>query len=208
MAMNITVAEAKEAIERLEEFVANKQQKIRMLVADMQKAVKKGDYSSISSLNKWITRHFDSIKETEEQIEEFTYEMKKAEALETEGEGWNVLIDFLDGLYESDMKWYRELKELSYEERKGETKVVQMIAGMTEKEAHKLFRHDVTMRFYKVVGSVKNKAGEHIQQIDLERNDNGGLDGVVVGDVKTVRLETIIAGGYNIQRAHYRTLVK
>lgn len=208
MAMNITVAEAKEALKGLEEFLANKQQKIRMLVADIQKAMKKGDYQAVKSLNNWITRHFEGIKETEIQIEEFQYELKLAEELEAEGEGWNVVVDFLEQMYTDDMVWYKELKALSYEERSKATKVVQMIAGLNEEQAKKLFRQDVTLRFHKLVIAVKNKAGDHIQKFDLERNDNGGLDGFITGEKATVRLETIIAGGYNIQRAHYRTLVK
>lgn len=60
---------------------------------------------------------------------------------------------------------------------------------------------DLFFRIYGVTGSIVD--GSH-----LDISAKGNLDGVIVGEKATVKVDTISAGGYNIQCFHYRTLVK
>lgn len=53
----------------------------------------------------------------------------------------------------------------------------------------------------KVVGDITDIGG-------LRIGVNGDINGVVVGDKAKAEVETIFAGGYNIQKLHYRVLVK
>lgn len=62
-------------------------------------------------------------------------------------------------------------------------------------------RIDLLVRVYNVVGNI-------IDMSDIHIGANGSLNGVVVGEKGRARVETIGAGGYNIQRFHYRVLVK
>lgn len=54
---------------------------------------------------------------------------------------------------------------------------------------------------------VMEKAGNIEDADDLYIGENGEINGIVIGDKATVRVETITAGGYNIQRLHFRVLV-
>lgn len=54
-------------------------------------------------------------------------------------------------------------------------------------------------RIKEVVGTIEDAKGLRIT--------NGNLNGIIVGDKGTAKVETIGAGGYNIQCFHFRTLV-
>lgn len=62
-------------------------------------------------------------------------------------------------------------------------------------------RVDLYYRCSAVVGIIKDATG-------ITMGMNGSLNGIVVGDEGKASVRTILAGGYNIQRLHYRVLVK
>lgn len=59
---------------------------------------------------------------------------------------------------------------------------------------------ELLQRVYKVAGTVYDAS-------DLEINQKGGIDGIVKGEICDAKVNTVKAGGYNIQQLHYRTLV-
>lgn len=65
---------------------------------------------------------------------------------------------------------------------------------------------DAEVRKQKLIKQIGDKVG-NIIECELKRNANRGLDGYVYGDKDQVRVETIIAGGHNIQRMHFRTIL-
>ena len=73
--------------------------------------------------------------------------------------------------------------------------------------AEKGFRKDLERRKQNLIFKIENKVGKIID-VSIKRNPNGGFDGNITGNKGKVRIETIGAGGYNIQRFHYRTLIK
>lgn len=76
-----------------------------------------------------------------------------------------------------------------------------------EEKLNKILDKDVEYKYNDFVNRIKEKAGE-IQDVSrLKIAGNGIINGVVVGDKHTVKVETILAGGYNIQILHYRVLV-
>lgn len=61
---------------------------------------------------------------------------------------------------------------------------------------------DLVNRVTKLVGEIQDANNLSIG------NQNGELNGIIIGTNGKVRIETISAGGYNIQRFHYRVLLK
>lgn len=76
----------------------------------------------------------------------------------------------------------------------------------SDEEIYKANENEATLFVKDLVCRIKNKVGEIT---DLERIHFAGkaLNGIVSGTLGSVRVETIVAGGYNIQRLHYRVLV-
>lgn len=62
-------------------------------------------------------------------------------------------------------------------------------------------RLDLYLRCTAAVGVITDAAG-------LRVGDNGSINGFVVGENGKASVETVWAGGYNIQRLHYRVMVK
>ena len=60
---------------------------------------------------------------------------------------------------------------------------------------------DLVRRVSELVGEIKDASNLSIG------NQRGELNGIIIGENGKVRVETISAGGYNIQRFHYRVLL-
>lgn len=56
------------------------------------------------------------------------------------------------------------------------------------------------------IAIIKDKIGNILEVKKLEFNNNRGFDGIIKGEKGTININTILAGGYNIQKLHYRTL--
>ena len=59
-----------------------------------------------------------------------------------------------------------------------------------------------------LIARVNKAVGAIVKAIELEVGYNGELNGYIKGENGTCEVETIYAGGYNIQCLHYRVLVK
>ena len=68
--------------------------------------------------------------------------------------------------------------------------------------------YDKRAKKISLITRVEDKAGVIVSTSDLRIGLDGNLNGKVIGKKATVRVQTIYAGGYNIQILHYRVLVK
>jgi len=100
---------------------------------------------------------------------------------------------------------YKKAQNFLYNYPKFIYEAVQTFKG--EKIAEKGFRKDMERRKENLIFKIEKKVGK-IKDVSIRRNPNGGFDGKVKGDKGSAVVETIGAGGHNIQRFHYRTLVK
>ena len=71
----------------------------------------------------------------------------------------------------------------------------------------KLLDKEVKSKKVQFIARIEKKSGE-IKDVNLRIGTDGSINGVVKGENATVDVYSIIAGGYNIQKAHYRVLVK
>ncbi len=149
--------------------------------------------------------------------------------------GYDSFDQWLEETLEKDMKWIEQIKQEfdrrandyphtdsnrfgskerseAYHKAKmyvfGISKWVgQLIVMWNPREVEKVLRQDMEARKVKLLKQITEKVGD-IVKLEIHRNPNGGVDGIIFGTNGTARIETIVAGGYNIQRLHYRTLVK
>lgn len=59
-----------------------------------------------------------------------------------------------------------------------------------------------------LINRVEKKIGSIIDARSLKIGHNGDLNGIIIGELGSVKIETIFAGGHNIQKLHYRVLIK
>jgi len=72
----------------------------------------------------------------------------------------------------------------------------------------KMIESDAKNKKAKLIKQVEKKAGKIVDATGLRFGVDCGINGTIIGELKTVHVETIYAGGYNIQCLHYRVLVK
>ena len=107
------------------------------------------------------------------------------------------------------MRMYRRMfEERYYSSITRITKDFYWYAGkMDEARLDKFLEKDIKAKYHNLIAQITEKAGNIIDAAGLTIGPKGDINGYVVGDRNIVHVETITAGGYNIQRLHYRTLV-
>ena len=81
------------------------------------------------------------------------------------------------------------------------------LGKIDEQLLDKYLDKEVESKYKALVARITEKAGEIEDASGLYIANNGEINGLVKGTKNTVRVETITAGGYNIQILHYRVLV-
>lgn len=145
----------------------------------------KKDREKDRELCNFHNNHYLILKErniTEEQYKE-EYKKLKKEYKELEYE----MEDRLTRRFAQDIYWY------------GLNTCLERMKKAIEKEAIKK-EQLLIFRVNKAVGSIK-------KAITLKVGVNGELNGIIEGENGRCKIETIYAGGYNIQCLHYRVLV-
>ena len=82
-----------------------------------------------------------------------------------------------------------------------------MNQGRGDKFLNNVLDKEVKAKKVQFIARIEKKSGE-INEINLNIGVDGSINGIVVGNKATVDVYSIVAGGYNIQKAHYRVLVK
>lgn len=78
------------------------------------------------------------------------------------------------------------------------------VSGYFEKEINQ----EAEAKYYNIVTKVTKICGEITNANYLHIAKNGEINGYIEGTEANAYVETITAGGYNVQRFHFRTLVK
>lgn len=101
-------------------------------------------------------------------------------------------------------------KQFKYFLSKAEIALLDRMYGKEEQRAQVLMNHlvkDAESRKVTLIARVEKKAGKIIDASGLYMGSDLEINGVIVGDQNTVKVQTITAGGHSIQIAHYRVLV-
>lgn len=71
----------------------------------------------------------------------------------------------------------------------------------------KTIERDAITKEQMLIKRVNKEVGKIVKSITLNVGVNGELNGIIEGENGKCKIETIYAGGYNIQCLHYRVLV-
>ena len=106
---------------------------------------------------------------------------------------WRIHINFRE-------KYYEPIHKITYD-------VYTYQGKWDDEKLNKILDKDVQNKYNDLVSRITDKAGVIQDASGLYIAGNGTVNGVVVGDKNKVKVETILAGGYNVQILHYRVLV-
>ena len=147
----------------------------------------------------------DTIKRYTKSVEEDTKELEQLKPIlyKKEAEGLNqaeyekYMTDNKDNI----LPLIQKVKEME-------------LAALTtwkDKEGNLIPKEDIiyTHEFMlkELIFMIKGNVGNVGNISRLEYNSNRGFDGTIRGEKGNININTIIAGGYNIQKLHYRTLI-
>jgi len=82
------------------------------------------------------------------------------------------------------------------------------ICQKTDIDLNKFLDRELAAKRQNLITRITKKAGNIIDATGLYIGSTGEINGVIVGDIKTVTVQTISAGGYAVQCYHFRVLVK
>lgn len=220
------IQKANEKIEKKQGTIAKKQALIEKKTASLAKA---SDEYEIRSLNFDIKYLAQDIARLEKEIPEIRKTVEKYEkqlAGEIEKEALltktmpeefrtlkNTLVERWDAFDLERKEFFRKKSnEMEYREfiRQYKYSAYQLAWHTSTEEIHKQNEKDAEHFIIDLYNRVKDITGEvtNWEGIRLTMGNNFPvLEGMVQGKEGKARVETILAGGYNIQRLHIRTLV-
>jgi len=211
----MTSYELKQRIEKAQEKVNKKQ----VTITKKEKWISKGnkDEYEIKWLQEDIKRLGKEISETNKTIEK--YEKQLAGELERERvmiteipdsmkEMQAELVERWNGYdFERRAKLQNDYKELGYKEfSKGKTRADFDMMRKTDSEITKDNEKSAKDLIIDLYYRINEITGEVTDWMNI-RCSGMALDGIVIGKEGKAKVETILAGGYNIQRLHCRVLV-
>ena len=174
----------------------------------------------ISSLQEDIKRGNKEIKETEKKLAEYREQLlvedgKELEFLKIPESMKLMQTELVDSWDKYDIE-YRdrmraEHKELGYIEfYKRHPKFDRDLFFRTNEQIHKENARSAKAMVWNLYNRVREVTGEVTEWKYLTctiGNEGPVLNGIVIGEKGKANVDTILAGGYNIQKLHARTLV-
>lgn len=143
---------------------------------------------------KALAKHNEKIKEMYSQMEALGY-----------GASWNKK----DANYEKYQELYKERDEMQKRFRYAWLHVTQFDHGSKDWET--TMREDLELeknrKYDDLIARTNKIVGQITDANRLKINEKENLDGFITGTKGTAKVETIGAGGYNIQCFHFRTLI-
>jgi len=184
----------------------------RSRICDNMKNLIKQDATKIIELNTDNKNYLSRLKDYSDSIKTYTKDLaedvKMLEQLKPildkkEAEGLNQ-TEYEK--YMADNKCNIELLILKIKEME-----LNALTTWKDKDGNKISEEDIiythNLMLKELIFILKDKIGNVLEIISLNYNPNKGMDGTIKGEKGNVNIDTILAGGYNIQKLHYRTLI-
>ncbi|HBY21179.1 MAG TPA: hypothetical protein DEG71_09295 [Clostridiales bacterium] len=184
----------------------------RSRICDNMKNLIKEDATKIIELNTDNKNYLSRLKDYSDSIKTYTKDLaedvKMLEQLKPildkkEAEGLNQ-TEYEK--YMADNKCNIELLILKIKEME-----LNALTTWKDKDGNKISEEDIiythNLMLKELIFILKDKIGNVLEIISLNYNPNKGMDGTIKGEKGNVNIDTILAGGYNIQKLHYRTLI-
>lgn len=185
----------------------------------------------------WIREETADIKRKEKELEKAQEDVRVLEGMLDQANelaaSRNIkpILEFLDKWKDRVNKWYHETFEDWKSAREdGDSKRAEALEktlngfpgvftrirgedglwhpGIDEARLQKLLDEEANSKYDFIVYQTQNAVGQITDASDLFVGENGELNGRIDGTDGSVYVETIGAGGYNIQCFHYRVLIK
>lgn len=226
------INKAQETVRKLQNLIWKREEKLKKLNKELAKAsdkVESGHRWSPKEMVQWsIEDEEDALKENRKKLPEkqaiLEKWQKKLEEVNAETKRLDEIPEQLKKLQQelaekiatSDIKhrerMYQDNKEMDYKEftEKYSYTEREYYMGRSDKDFREMVKRDAVAEakwwILDLINRVEKKVGE-ITEWKLWFTSKA-LNGYVVGTKGSAKIETIIAGGWNIQRRHNRVLVK
>lgn len=215
----MTITELKERITKAENKIISKRKTIDKKIKWTEKPFK--EKWEVESLLNDIRRLEREIKDIRTTIDNYKSKIQEQEKKENDLQEVKELFnDFIVGIVN---RWNEydinkrdiiesEYKQLSSKEFfKKYNSSDYYFMDKTNEQIEKDNQKSADTLIYNMITRVKEKIGKIIDYSGLYIDsaiEGMAINGVIIGENGKVRIESIIAGGYNIQRLHVRVLVK
>ncbi|UNY48820.1 hypothetical protein P9294_gp105 [Bacillus phage FADO] len=195
---------AKETLQNWENKLAVKLEKERFLAGEAPQVIKDFLEEWKKLAHEWHIKRFDDYQKFKEKLK--NDELKAREELGIE-RGYMPSTSQKETLIEKELdsssikkrkRLFAGLVILQMDEIYDESKRLKYLEEVLEKEK-KAKMLDLINRINNAVGEITN--AEELRIV------NGNLNGIIIGKEGKAKVETISAGGWNIQCFHFRTLV-
>lgn len=150
---------------------------------------------------------FDITAESLALVYHYAYERKYSDERIAE-----MLNEIEAGTFEGSTRRLQEevdyamLKDWSEEHPKKDIEIVQNFR--TPEALETILDGEVAKKKASLIKKVEKRVGNIVDASDLHIGANHEINGTVIGDKDSATVTTIFAGGYNVQRLHYRVIVK
>lgn len=206
-------------IERTEKAIAEAQKRLADYQTQLQAIIEKENSRNVKAVLDFLERWKALVKEWHMAlIKEYFEEHNKvrklyAEHSESYEEAYKAYKINCYGKYEK-VEFINRWGRKDYTEKKvadGKYEPIRdyMVRTIEEAEAmlDKDLKYEAERKYDDIIERTNAIVGEITDASRLQINEKGNLDGFILGTKGTAKVETIGAGGYNIQCFHFRTLI-
>lgn len=110
--------------------------------------------------------------------------------------------------YSEKLNVQRNFTEKYYSDIFPVTRSVYIRQGkVDEKKLNNILDRDIESKYKHIIAKVKKVCGDIVDASNLHIGNDGTINGLIKGTIGNGYVETIVAGGYNIQIAHYRVII-